>query len=64
MSGKSKRVQRQWGLIAPLTTEVTQTHVEFKFEHRISIKGSAFMLKCNDKHDIEGNPLLQYSITA
>ena len=26
--------------------------------------GSAFMLECNDKHDIEGNPLLQYSITA
>ena len=26
--------------------------------------GSAFMLECNDKHDIEGNPLLQYSMTA
>ncbi len=26
--------------------------------------GFAFMLACNDKHDIEGNPLIQYRMPA
>ncbi len=33
-------------------------------EGEIPPTGSAFILECNDKHDKEGNPLLQYSITA